>query len=418
MKVVDVRTMRLEGPQQHSVGAKTGRRVVKLIVRVDADNGLYGLGEADDFMGVREAIEYIKACLVGRSPFDVRPLLSEMLYGTLPPHPTNARYDGRTFKTRVPTLFGIPVALCSPTATPTGPIVWGMSGVEIALCDLVGKALGTPVYNLLGGKFRDRVRIYLDRSSPIASNDLEAWKKMAAEVVEGGFTQMKFDAEYVAPEHTLDVWNRSLTTQQLRQIHERLNAVRQTVGWGVEICLDAHMHYNTNDAIRLANELAPLKLMWLEDPTPITNPDACAMVKENSPIPICVGEMFIAEQFRLFIDRKACDIIHPDVMFSGGLHETRKIADYAELHYLPMAMHTNGGSLATIAAAHVAAASRNFLGLEYHHIENRWVSEFVRREGVALFKDGYLPLTDAPGLGVELDPDICQQYLFPGESLF
>ena len=150
MKVVDVRTMRLEGPQQHSVGAKTGRRVVKLIVRVDADNGLYGLGEADDFMGVREAIEYIKACLVGRSPFDVRPLLSEMLYGTLPPHPTNARYDGRTFKTRVPTLFGIPVALCSPTATPTGPIVWGMSGVEIALCDLVGKALGTPVYNLLG----------------------------------------------------------------------------------------------------------------------------------------------------------------------------------------------------------------------------------------------------------------------------
>ena len=129
------------------------------------------------------------------------------------------------------------------------------------------------------------------------------------------------------------------------------------------------MHYNATDAIRLANELAPLRLSWLEDPCPITNPDSCASVRAKSPIPICVGEMFIAEQFRTFIDQKACDIIHPDVMFSGGLHETRRIADYAELHHLPMAMHGNGGCLATIAAAHVAAASRNFIGLEYHHQE-------------------------------------------------
>jgi len=126
--------------------------------------------------------------------------------------------------------------------------------------------------------------------------------------------------------------------------------------------------------------------------------------------------MFIAEQFRLFIDQKACDIIHPDVMFSGGLHETRKIADYADLHHLPMAMHGNGGSLATIAAAHVAAASRNFLGLEYHYVETPWIGQFVQRD-IPLFENGYVGLTDAPGLGVELNTKVCRKHLVPGESI-
>src|SRR5206468_11371173 len=107
-----------------------------------------------------------------------------------------------------------------------------------------------------------------------------------------------------------------------------------------------------------------------------------AAVRTDSPIPICTGEMLNAEQFRIFIDRRSCDIIHPDVLFCGGLHETRRIADYAELHYMPMAMHGNGGALATIAAAHVAAGVRNFLGLEHHFYEATWIGEFVTREGV------------------------------------
>lgn len=178
------------------------------------------------------------------------------------------------------------------------------------------------------------------------------------------------------------------------------------------------MHYNVVDAIQLARELAPLRLMWMEDPTPITNPDACAAVREASPIPICVGEMFSAEQVRLFVDRRACDIIHPDVLFCGGLHETRRIADYVDLHYMPMAMHGNGGALATIAAAHVAAGFRNFLGLEYHFIEADWIGTFVRREGTALFSDGAVQLTDAPGLGIELDRQVCERYVDAGQSLF
>jgi len=139
-------------------------------------------------------------------------------------------------------------------------------------------------------------------------------------------------------------------------------------------------------------------------------------VREKSPIPICVGEMFIAEQFRMFIDRKACDILHPDVMFSGGLTETRRIAEYAELHYMPFALHGNGGALATIAAAHVAASCRNFLGLEYHFIDTPWIGQYVRREGTPLFANGHVPLTRAPGLGVELDEDVCRKHLAPGQK--
>ena len=404
MKITNLRYLTLTGPRIHSVGGKPGT-LSKIIVRIDTDAGIYGLGEAENFMGVREALRLLRGCLLGRDPLTVRPFFSEMLYGTLPPYP-----DGRASP-------GHP-GMCGPTASPVGSIVWGLSGVDIALCDLAGKILRTPVYNLFGGRFRDRIRIYLDRSAPAEADNLDAWRKMAAKTVEDGFTQLKFDIDFAAPEATEDVWNRRLPRAHLNRVVERITAVRETLGWEIELAADCHMHFNVADAVRLAQELEPLKLMWLEDPTPITNPDACREVRERSAIPICVGEMFTAENARLFIDREACDIIHPDVLFTGGLHETRRIADYAELHYVPLALHNNGGCLAAIAAGHVAAASRNFMGMEYHFIESAWVGDYVRREGVPFLRDGHLPLTDAPGLGVELNEEVCRQNLAPGEKMF
>jgi L-alanine-DL-glutamate epimerase-like enolase superfamily enzyme len=395
MKITNVRTMLLTGPDPHGLGGQT-RDWSILLVKIETDDGLYGLGEAPAMMGVREAIEYIKSHLIGRSIFDVRPLVTEMLYGKLPPG-------------------GEPSM--SPTATPTGPIVWGTSGVEVALCDLIGKALSTPVYNLFGGKYRDRIRIYLDRSGAEELDDLEAWRELGRNAVARGFDTMKFDIDFLAPDYTRDVWNRIITARQMNKIVERLSAVREAVGPDIDIAVDGHMYYSVPDALRLAQELAPLKLMWLEDPTPITNPDAMATLRAKSLIPICVGEMFIAEQFRLFIDRGACDIIHPDVLFCGGLHEARKIASYAELNYIPMAMHNNGSALNTIASAHVAAATPNFMGLEYHFHDAPWIGEVVDR-GVPLFEDGHVRLTDAPGLGVVLNEDICRKYLVAGEEMF
>lgn len=411
MKITDIRIMKLVGPLNHGQGGAADGTIAKVIVRVDSDSGIYGLGEVDDFFGVREAVDYMKHYFAGRDPFEANAIVSEMLFATLPPH------DPKSRRGTMPNgMVACPTS--SPTATPWGPAMWAASGVEMALCDLAGKALKTPAYNLLGGKIRDRIRIYLDRSSPAEVGMLDAWKRMAAETVEAGFTQMKFDVDYIASDCVGDVWSRSLSLKEINRMAQRLSAVRDVVGTDFEICVDCHMQYNASDAIRLAQALAPLNLLWLEDPTPITNPDSCAAVREKSPIAICVGEMFSAEQFRIFIDHKACDIVHPDVLFCGGLHEARRIADYAELHHLPMAMHGNGGALATIAAAHVAAASRNFIGLEYHFVETPWIGQIVRRtDGQPLFQNGHLPLGDQPGLGVELNEELCRKYLAPGEKM-
>jgi len=404
LKITDVRHLTLTGPRVHSVGGSAGT-ISKVIVRIDTDAGIYGLGEAENFMGVREALQLLRNCLIGRSPLTVRPFFSEMIYGTLPPYPAGGAAPGHP-------------GYCSPTATTSGPIIWGLSGVEMALCDLAGKILRTPTYNLFGGTYREKVRIYLDRSAPEDVTNLDAWRDMAIKTVEAGFTQLKFDIDFAAPDAVEDPWSRRLVRPHLNRVIERITAVRECLGWDVELAADCHMHFNVSDAIQLVQELAPLKLMWIEDPVPITNPDACREVREKSTIPICVGEMFTAEIARIFIDQKACDIIHPDVLFTGGLHETRRIADYAELHYMPLALHNNGGCLATIAAGHVAAATRNFTGMEYHFIETDWIGSYVRREGLPFLKDGHLPLSDAPGLGVELNEEVCRKNLAPGEKLF
>ena len=400
MKITDVRTMALAGPDDHGVGGKS-RNWRVLLVRIDTDADLYGLGEAAHFqsqtLGVRQLITgKMKDYLVGKDPFAIRPFVTDMLYGGLPPHQPSQ----------------------SASATPFGPVAWAVSGVEMALCDLVGKALNTPVYNLLGGKYRDRLLVYLDRSTPTELDDLDAWRRLAIEARERGFTDIKFDLDYMATDQTNDPWNRTLTLPQINRMVERLTAVREAVGWDMEISVDGHMQYDVQSAIRLAYELAPLRLKWFEDPTPIVNPDACAAIREKSPIPICVGEVFVAEQFRLFIDRGACDMIHPDILFAGGLHETRKIADYADLNYLPMAMHNNSCALGVIACAHVAAASPNFIGLEYHFHDAPWIGQIADRGGLPLFEDGHIVLTDEPGLGLTLNEAVCRQHLMPGEALF
>jgi galactonate dehydratase len=179
------------------------------------------------------------------------------------------------------------------------------------------------------------------------------------------------------------------------------------------------MSFDVETAIRLANALAPLDLKWFEDPVPIVNFDAQRRVRDESPIPICAGEMLIPDQFREMIDRGAVDIIHPDLLFVGGLHEGKKVADYADLNAIPLAIHNNGSAMNTIAEAHLAAASPNFIGLEYHFWDAKWVAKVVRREGVNLLDDeGFVKLTDAPGYGVEVDMDTARRYLAKGETLW
>jgi galactonate dehydratase len=396
MKITDIRTMLLRGPDPHGVGG-VERTWHVLLVRIDTDAGVYGLGEAGNMFGDRQAIAYARDWLIGRDPLSVRPFVRAMLSGGLPP-----------FEPQM-----------SPTATVDGPAVWAVSGVEMALCDLAGKILGTPVYNLLGGAFRDRIRVYLDRSGVADPSDLGAWRSLAERVIADGFHDFKFDAEWIAPEASLDPWNRQMRAEQVRLTCERLAVVRDVAGPDAEIALDGHMSFDVETAIRLARALEPLDLKWFEDPVPILNFDAQKRVRDESPIPICAGEMLVADQFREMIDRRAVDIVHPDLLFVGGLHEGKKVADYADLNGIPLAIHNNGSAMNTVAEAHLAAACPNFIGLEYHFWDARWIGQVVRREGMPLFDEsGHVPLGDAPGFGVEIDEAIARRYLAPGESLF
>jgi galactonate dehydratase len=229
---------------------------------------------------------------------------------------------------------------------------------------------------------------------------------------------MKFDLEWVAPDFNRDPWNRSARIDQINRTVERLMAVREAVGWDVEISVDAHMSYDADSAIRFAQALEPVRLRWFEDPVPILNFDAQAHVRAQSSIPICAGEMLVPDQFREMIAAEAVDIVHPDLLFVGGLHEARKVADYADLNGIPLALHNNGGGVNTVAAAHVAAASPNFIGLEVHFWGAMWMGDVIRREGVPLIQDGFVPLTDAPGFGMEIDEAVARPLLAPGESLF
>lgn len=394
MKITDVRTMRLIGPDPHGIGGTTRMWSIRL-VRIDTDAGMYGLGEAADFPGVTELIGRAREWLIGRGPESIGLFVRSMLYGGLPPYRPQM----------------------SPTATVTGPAAWMVSGIEMALCDLMGKAHGLPVYDLLGGGLRDRVKVYLDRSGVADPTDDTAWRALAERTVNEGFRDLKFDAEWIAPELTGDPFNRNARHQQVAKIASRLQLVRETVGPDIEILLDCHMSYDVESAIRLADAVADLDLTWLEDPLPALDLLGLADVRSQVRIPICAGETFVADQFRQAIGLGSVDIVHPDVLFVGGLHEARKVADLADLHAIPLALHNNGSALATVAAAHVAAASPNFLGLEYHFYDADWIGNVVRRD-VDLFDNGAVPLTDAPGLGIELNEDVCRAHLAPGASLF
>jgi L-alanine-DL-glutamate epimerase-like enolase superfamily enzyme len=395
MKITDIRTMRLTGPDTHGIGG-IPRNITIELVRVDTDSGIYGLGEAGNFLGDREGIDYCREWLVGRDPLAAGQFVRAMWYGGLPPYNPQM----------------------SPTATPTGGIAWAASGVEMALLDIAGKALGTPAYNLLGGAYRDRIRLYVDRSGVADPSDLAAWRRVGEQARDDRFTDMKFDLEWIAPDFSRDPWNRSARIDQINRTVERLMAVREAVGWDVEISVDAHMSYDADSAIRFAQALEPLRLRWFEDPVPILNFDSQAHVRAQTSIPICAGEMLVPDQFREMIAAEAVDIVHPDLLFVGGLHEARKVADYADLNGIPLALHNNGGGVNTIAASHVAAASPNFIGLEVHFWGAMWMGDVVRREGVPLIQDGFVPLTDAPGFGMEIDEAVARPLLAPGESLF
>jgi galactonate dehydratase len=384
MQIADVRVAGPIGPFEWT------------LVRVDTDDGLSGYGELPIFSRVApDDLAQVRAALVGRRPHDVEPLLAPLL-GAF----EHARNLGL------------------------------VHGVEIALLDLVGRALGVPLHVLLGGKYRSRVRMYADshggvqwtpdgiraRVREVAETGRfldvytpDAYRRHAREIAERGFTAVKFDVDFPTP-HKLDAHDRSIAPAELRGIVDAVAAVREGVGPDVDIAIDLHARYNVADALRVAYELEPFKLMWLEDPIPPGNHEAMAKVTARSRIPICTGESLVGrEEFRDLIVRQAADVLQPDTPKACGMRDLKKIADLADLYAVSIAPHNMTSPIGTMAAVHACAAVPNFLALEFHCQVIDWWNDCARG-GEPLIQRGYIAVPERPGLGIDPDDTVLAQH--------
>jgi galactonate dehydratase len=375
MKITDIQTMEVMGH-----GYST-------YVRVYTDTGLTGTGECIHGRSASSAIiNDMKGMLINQDPMNIDKLFEWVRRAYI--------FDGAL----------------------AGNVISALTGIEIALWDLVGKATNLPVYQLLGGKFRDKIRLYSDCGGGM--DNPESCGKRAKEVVSMGFDAIKFDIDDAGSPHKVDAWNWSVTPGEVQSMVDKVSAVRESVGPNVDIAVDMHGRYDTSAAIRVVKALEPFNLMWLEEPVPPENIDAMREVKRSTSTPICAGEnLFMRHGFRELIEKQAVDVIMPDIPKCCGLSEGRKIANMAELYYIAMAPHNVCGPLGTIASCHVCASIPNFLVLEWHWLGRKHWEELVITEK-PIIENGYITLSDKPGLGVEINPDGVQKYLKPGTKLF
>ena len=368
--------MKITQVETHAVQL-TGRD--SLIVRVHTDEGLVGLGEAYP-VGPNEAvaatIRDFQSWIAGRDPRDVN---------------------------------GIWYHLYAHSRFPGGSVVnAAISGIEHALWDIAGKAAGVPVYRLLGGKCRDRIRVYQSCSGATP----EAIAAHARQLVDQyGYTALKMSPH--PPNSDQLPW-----AAVVRQAGERLAAVREAVGPDVDIGLDPHARiFEPMRALEMAAAVQPYRPFFFEEPLRPENIDALAWLAQKSDVPIATGEMlYTSFGFRELLAKQAATIIQPDICICGGMLEMKKIAALAEAHYVTVAPHNPLGPLATAINVHFAATTHNFLILEYHSDD-----EPPRRDVLhnpMRLRDGYLELPEGPGWGVELNEAALSTELRPWHRPF
>src|SRR3954463_5505158 len=402
-------------------------------VRIDAGDGLSGLGECFTAPGLTAIVRDLAPLLVGEDPRDVDRLWAKLRWGA------------------------------SGAGSPAGIVYNAISGMEAALWDLVGKHYGVPIHRLLGGRFRDSIRVYADCHAGEALHSMDAtmvprparWAQEPPEAIAAGqlrapehgrayaleapdeaftpemyaararqvvadlgFSALKFDLDVPTP-YTQDTASGTLTRAEIRYMTELAAAVIDAVGDEVDVAFDCHWRYQVSDASRLAHELEVLGLMWLEDPVPPENVSALARVTNSTSTPIATGENgYMRHGFREAFESGALDIAAPDPQKTGGLLETRRIADYADTHYISMAPHCIASPIGTIANVHVAAAIPNFLALEWHGMSVPFWTELANDWVGPVIDGGRVKVPETPGLGVSLNLDLAREYARPGEPFF
>ncbi len=355
------------------------------LVRVYTDAGVVGTGEAYWGAGVPELIERMKPVVIGENPLDIDRLFEHL------------------------------VQKMSGEGSVEGVTVTAISGIEVALHDLAGKVLDVPAYQLLGGKYRDDVRVYCDCHTEEEA-DPEACADEAERVVEElGYDALKFDLD-VPSGLEKDRANRHLRPGEIRHKAEIVEQVTERVKDRADVAFDCHWTFSGGSAKRLASELEEYDVWWLEDPVPPENLEVQEEVTKSTTTPIAVGEnRYRVTEERRLIENQAVDIVAPDLPKVGGMRETQKVADVANQYYVPVAMHNVSSPIAPMASAQVGAAIPNSLAVEFHSYELGWWSDLVEED---VIEDGSITVPEKPGLGLTLDMDTVEEHMVEGETLF
>ncbi|MFN3326269.1 MAG: galactonate dehydratase [Bryobacteraceae bacterium] len=342
-----------------------------VFVKVETDQGIHGIGEAYS-CGPDEAtvkvIEDYKTWLVGQDPRNIEHLWALMYNFT--------RFPG-----------GLVVNAA-------------MSGIEHALWDIAGKAAGLPVYMLIGGKCREKIRVYQSIGGRSPQEAAENAKRL---IEKYGYTAVK-----MSPHPTGG--NAQPYNAVTRAAGQRVGAVRQAVGPDVDIGVDIHAKFfEISRAIRVAKEIEPYNPMWLEEPIRPENADAMKKLADHVNIPLASGECnYTKYEFRDILALQALDIVQPDICVCGGVMEMKKIAAMAEANYVVVAPHNPMGPVATTVNVHFAASTPNFLILEYHPDDVAPRKDLLKEP--LMVKDGYIPLPNKPGWGIELNEEAFRHY--------
>jgi galactonate dehydratase len=363
-----------------------------LFVKIHTNQGIWGCGEAvDAIQGTYHMVQTLGQRIRNQNPLNVHRLFEQL------------RKSG---------VFG---------GAQSGIFIAVLSAIETALWDLAGKALNVPVYQLLGGKLRDRVRVYVDTA--LYQTKLprpEQFAESASNAARMGYTAVKFDLDQGNDPNKYDQFNWTAGPAEIQRMVDQMTAAREAVGPNVDICADMHARYDYPTGQQVAKRLEPLNLMWLEEPVPAENVDALKLIADETSTPICAGEnVYLAHGFRRMLEMGAVDIIMPDLQKAGGLGEGQRIANLANLYYVPFAPHMVASYLGAMASAHVCASVPNFMILEWqtYFDTNPMYKEIVSYDGPQVAK-GYITVSEKPGIGVEINEEGMRKYATPGVPFF
>ena len=355
------------------------------LVKVETDSGLHGWGEATNWPGsplIEAACQHVGKVVLGMDARRIDYIWTKLY--------RDMHWLGQA-----------------------GPLLSAISAIDIALWDIKGKALGAPVYDLLGGKYRDRIQLYANYWFIDSDHSAASYARQARETVAAGFTALKFDpfahVHYGYGDDLSDT--NQLSVEQKQLALDLVAAVADAVGSDVPIAIETHAFLNGPTAVEMAHRLAELDFncMWYEEPALPEYPEAIADIRRRIPLPVCVGERLHSRYMaKRVLDAGAADVLMPDITRCGGISELRKIASMAEAYNVPIAPHNPNGPLSTIASAHAVAAIPNFFRQEFMFKDVAWRDVCLTHP--LPIENGRFVLPERPGLGFDIDEAVLLQH--------